>query len=57
MLLLYGRDPRRGFVPLQRRLAERDALARFTLAVGSAVFAVPPGAAPGRPVGHGLLAP
>src|SRR5829696_2024607 len=42
VLLLYQRDPRRQFVPLQRRLAERDALRDFTTTVGSAVFAIPP---------------
>jgi len=56
VLLLCQRDPRRQFVPLQRRLDERDALRRFTRTVGSAIFAVPPGAPPGQPLGHGLLA-
>jgi deferrochelatase/peroxidase EfeB len=55
LLLLYQRDPRRQFVPLQRRLAERDALARFTSPVGSAIFAIPPGARPDRPLAHDLL--
>ena len=55
LLLLFARDPRRQFVPLQRRLAERDALAPFTRAVGSAVFAIPPGARPGQALAHELL--
>ncbi len=45
LFLAFQRDPRRQFVPLQRRLAERDALHPFTRHVGSAVFAVPPGPA------------
>jgi deferrochelatase/peroxidase EfeB len=57
LLLLYGRDPRRQFIPLQRHLAHRDALTPFTRPVGSAVFAIPPGATPGRPVAADLLTP
>ena len=56
LLLLYQSDPRRQFVPLQRRLAEHDALTRFTSPVGSAIFAIPPGALPGQPLAHDLLA-
>jgi deferrochelatase/peroxidase EfeB len=56
LLLLYQRDPRRQFVPLQRRLAAADALARLTRPVGSAVFAIPPGARPGQALAHDLLA-
>jgi deferrochelatase/peroxidase EfeB len=57
LLLLYQRDPRRQFVPLQRRLADGDALTRYTRAVGSACFAIPPGARPGQALAHDLLAP
>ncbi|AMY20685.1 MULTISPECIES: Dyp-type peroxidase [Nocardiaceae] len=39
----YQRDPRTSFVPVQRRLAESDALNRFTEATTSAIFAVLPG--------------
>lgn len=56
LLLLYQRDPRRQFIPLQRRLAERDALARYTRTVGSAVFAIPPGAQGAASLGDRLLA-
>jgi len=56
-LLLFCRDPWRQFVPLQRRLAERDAPACFTRPVGSAVFAIPPGATAGRSLARELLAP
>ena len=43
LFLAFQRDPRRQFVPLQQRLAERDALHPLTRARGSAVFAIPPG--------------
>ncbi len=45
LFLAFQRDPRRQFVPLQRRLAEHDALHAHTRHVGSAVFAIPPGPA------------
>ncbi|MFJ3248657.1 iron uptake transporter deferrochelatase/peroxidase subunit [Streptomyces sp. NBC_01788] len=41
--LAYQRDPRHGFIPLQRRLATSDALNEYIQHVGSAVFAIPPG--------------
>ncbi|MCN9239953.1 iron uptake transporter deferrochelatase/peroxidase subunit [Streptomyces sp. RY43-2] len=41
--LAYQRDPRQGFIPLQRKLAASDALNEYIQHVGSAVFAVPPG--------------
>ena len=54
--LAFQRDPRTQFVPLQRRLAQNDALNEYISHTGSAIFAVPPGApAPGRFVGDGLL--
>jgi deferrochelatase/peroxidase EfeB len=56
LLLLYQRDPRRQFIPLQRRLAEHDALNRYTRPTGSSIFALPPGAPPGQPIAHSLLA-
>ena len=43
-------------VPVQRRLAESDALSAFTRHVGSAVFALPPGARPGGFLAEPLLA-
>jgi deferrochelatase/peroxidase EfeB len=54
LLLAYTNDPRRRFVPLQRRLAEHDPLSAFTTPVGSAVFAIPPGAPEGGFIGSGL---
>ncbi|MGW5123782.1 iron uptake transporter deferrochelatase/peroxidase subunit [Streptomyces sp. NPDC004069] len=41
--LAYQRDPRNGFIPLQRKLAAHDALNEYIQHVGSAVFAIPPG--------------
>lgn len=41
--IAYQCDVRDGFVPLQRRLAAKDALNEYIQHVGSAVFAVPPG--------------
>jgi deferrochelatase/peroxidase EfeB len=56
LFICYQRDPRRGFIPIQRRLAARDALNQHVTHVGSAIFACPPGAAPGGFVGAALLA-
>ncbi|MGW1467185.1 iron uptake transporter deferrochelatase/peroxidase subunit [Streptomyces sp. NPDC002308] len=41
--LAYQRDPRKGFVPLQRELSRHDALNEYIQHVGSALFAIPPG--------------
>lgn len=54
--LAYQRDPRRQFIPLQHKLAGRDRLNEYTRHVGSAVFAVPPGAATGQSIGQALFA-
>ncbi|MET0492254.1 MAG: Dyp-type peroxidase [Actinoplanes sp.] len=51
----YQADVARQFVPIQRRLAERDLLNEWITPIGSAVFAVPPGCAPGGWVGDQLL--
>ncbi|MEV4709006.1 Dyp-type peroxidase [Actinoplanes sp. NPDC049316] len=51
----YQADVDRQFVPIQRRLAERDLLNEWITPVGSAVFAVPPGCAPGGWVGEEVL--
>ncbi len=52
----YQADVGRQFLPVQRRLAELDLLNQWTTPIGSAVFAIPPGCAPGGWVGEGLLA-
>ena len=56
LLLAFQRDPQRQFVRLQRRLAEEDRLSEFIEHVGSAVFAIPPGAKPGGFIADGLAA-
>ncbi len=52
--IAFMRDPHAQFVRLQNRLAA-DKLNEYILHVGSAVFAVPPGARPGGYVGQTLL--
>jgi deferrochelatase/peroxidase EfeB len=54
--LCFQRDPRRQFIPIQRRLAASDALNRHTLHNASAIFACPPGVRPGQFIGEGLFA-
>jgi len=50
----FQRDPEH-FVAIQRRLGSLDALNEYIKHVGSALFAVPPGAAPGGYVGQDLF--
>jgi len=52
----YVADVDRQFVPVQRRLADNDLLNRWAVPVGSAVFAILPGAAEGEVLGGSLLA-
>lgn len=54
--LAYQRDVRKGFVPVQRKLAKNDVLNEYIQHVGSAVFACPPGVRkPGEWWGQALL--
>lgn len=55
LFVSFQADPVAQFVPLQRRLDEGDMLNLWTTPVGSAVFAVPPGARAGEYLGQGLL--
>jgi deferrochelatase/peroxidase EfeB len=55
LFLSFQQDPRRQFVPLQRRLAESDALSQHLAHTGSAVFAIPPAPAPGEFLGQRLF--
>ena len=55
LFICYQRDPRRQFIPIQRRLAAADALSAHTEHVGSAIFACPPGASRSGYVGERLL--
>jgi deferrochelatase/peroxidase EfeB len=50
----FMRDPKQ-FVRLQNRLSRHDSLNEYITHVGSALFAVPPGARPGGYVGETLL--
>ncbi|GED96527.1 Dyp-type peroxidase [Gordonia crocea] len=43
IFVAYQRDVVEQFLPVQRRLAEADALNTWTTPIGSAVFAIPPG--------------
>jgi deferrochelatase/peroxidase EfeB len=51
----FQRDPRRQFVPMQRRLGSNDALNEYISHTGSALFALPPRAREGGYVGEGLF--
>jgi len=53
--LCFQKDPTTQFVPIQQRLAGQDSLTTYLVHTGSGVFACPPGTAPGRPWGHGLV--
>ncbi len=52
--IAFQRDPRQ-FIAIQRRLGSSDALNEYIKHVGSAVFAVPPGARRSSYVGESLL--
>ncbi|OBI73354.1 Dyp-type peroxidase [Mycobacterium sp. E740] len=51
----YQRDPAAQFTPVQRRLAAADALNEWITTIGSATFAVLPGAEPGEYLGQSLF--
>jgi deferrochelatase/peroxidase EfeB len=53
--ICFQRDPAKQFVPIQQRLGQIDALNEYIKHVGSALFAVPPGAKPGGFIGEGLF--
>jgi deferrochelatase/peroxidase EfeB len=53
--LAFQRDPRTQFVPIQLSLAGNDAMNEYIRHVGSAIFAVPPGAAKGSYIGATLF--
>ena len=53
--IAFQKDPRQGFIPIQRRLAASDALNEYIRHTGSAVFACPPGVGPGGWWGDTLL--
>ncbi|TDB82769.1 Dyp-type peroxidase [Micromonospora sp. KC721] len=51
----FQADIGKQFLPIQRRLAERDLLNEWTTPIGSAVFAIPPGCPEGGWIGEQLL--
>jgi deferrochelatase/peroxidase EfeB len=53
--ICFQRDPAKQFVPIQERLGQVDALNEYIKHVGSALFAVPPGAKPGGYIGERLF--
>jgi deferrochelatase/peroxidase EfeB len=55
LFICFQRDPRRQFIPIQRRLSRHDALGQHIQTVGSAIFACPPGTIHGGYVGAGLF--
>lgn len=55
MFICYQSDPRRQFIPIQRRIAGVDALGLYLTHIGSAIFACPPGAKHGGFVGQELV--
>jgi len=52
---VYQRNPAAQFTPVQQRLAAADALNRWITTIGSAVFAILPGASDGGYLGQSLL--
>ncbi|MBW8173385.1 Dyp-type peroxidase [Ornithinimicrobium sp. Arc0846-15] len=55
IFIAFQTDPVRQFVPVQQRLDEADLLNIWTQAVGSALFAILPGVAPGGYLGEQFL--
>lgn len=52
LFMAWQADPRSGFIPIQARIDVGDALNKFTVAEGSALFACFPGCEPGGYVGQ-----
>ncbi|MCI2956878.1 Dyp-type peroxidase [Agromyces atrinae] len=55
LFVSHQADVTRQFVPIQKRLDELDLLNEWTVPIGSAVFAIPPGCAEGGYIGDTLL--
>lgn len=51
----YQRDPRSGFIRINKKLASLDIMNQYTTHVGSAIFACPGGAAEGSFIGAALF--
>jgi dye decolorizing peroxidase len=56
IFVTYQRDIDRQFIPVQRRLAEADAMNRWITPIGSAVYVIPPGVAADGHLGEQLFA-
>ena len=54
--LAFVVDPRTHYIPMQTKLGLNDGLSEYLQHTGSALFAVPPGIAPGEYVGQRLFA-
>lgn len=54
--ICFQQDPRKQFVPLQRKLGSMDALNEYIQHVGSGLYACPPGVRPGQYWGQSLFA-
>ncbi len=55
VFIAFAADLQRQFVPVQKRLAELDSLNEWVTTIGSAVYAVPPGAAENEHVAQRML--
>lgn len=55
VFVAFAADVQAQFVPIQTRVSESDVMNIWLTPIGSAVFALPPGVAPGEYLGQGLL--
>jgi len=55
LFICYQRDPRKQFIPIQKRLAQGDKLNEYISHIGSAIFACFAGAKQGSYIGEGLF--
>src|ERR1700683_440873 len=55
LFICFNEDPRKQFIPIQSRIAGKDALSTYLTHIGSAVFACPAGVKPGGFIGQELL--
>ncbi|WP_137723434.1 Dyp-type peroxidase [Prescottella subtropica] len=55
IFVTYQADVTRQYLPVQQRLADGDMFNRWSIPVGSAVFAIPPGCRDGEYLGQGVL--
>jgi deferrochelatase/peroxidase EfeB len=54
--IAFVTDPRTHYIPMQTAMASNDLLSEYLQHIGSGLWAVPPGVAPGEFVGHTLFA-